>query len=244
MMTSIDWPARYAEVAEFQRLVREDRAKRNLRRRQIFGGAATTIRILGEVNPATAARVKAALVAAAGRPVVVEVDSQGGDVRAALDIWLALRRYGGEVLARISRAHSCAATIAMAGRTREMRQGGTIFVHLPHVLPSSLGERPNTDEIGHLFRDMDSLTNGIASIFSESCGGSLEAWLSRMRRETTFTASEAVAAGLVHRLVGGGVSVGANAEGLKGYALWIFWQRQAHDALCQRNAAISRARSA
>ena len=240
----IDWPARYAEVAKFERLVREDRAKGNLRRRQIIFGRTADIHVQGEITHGTVSRVKRELAAAGGRPVVVNIDSQGGDVRAALDIWLALRRYGGEVLARISRAHSCAATIAMAGRTREMRQGGTIFVHLPHVLPSSLGERPNTDEIGHLFRDMDSLTNGIAGIFAESCGGSVEGWLSRMRQETTFTASEAVAIGLAHRVVGGGVSVGANAEGLKGYALWIFWQRQAHDALCQRNAAISRARSA
>jgi ATP-dependent protease ClpP protease subunit len=160
-----------------------------------------TIQIHGEIIGSTAARVRRELQASGAAPVQVEIDSSGGNLRAALDIWLALRRHPGRVTTYAKQAASAASLVFMGGCERQMAPDGRLMIHLPHVATSELGSK-DTTEVGALFADMETLTSALAAVYCEATGqGTIETWVEVMRRETWYTAQEAVDSGLAHAIV-------------------------------------------
>lgn len=76
--------------------------------------------------------VKGLLEEAAGGPVVVNIDSYGGDVYAGSDIYTRLMEYVGSVTVRvIGAAISAASVIAMAGRPTLMSPTAEMMIHNP-----------------------------------------------------------------------------------------------------------------
>lgn len=139
-----------------------------------------------------------------GKRVTVRVNSPGGEVFDGIAILNALRRHPGGVDVIVDgMAASAASIIAMAGETITMARQSQMLIHEGHALaigPASVMR----DLADHL----DKTSQQLAEVYAERAGGTPDEWRERMKagdgRGTTYTASEAVAAGLADRVEGEG----------------------------------------
>ena len=136
--------------------------------------------------------VNRALEEAHGEPVDVEINSGGGEIMAASEIYTALRSYSGGVRIHIvGLAASAASVIAMAGRS-DMTPTGMMMIH--NVQTSASGDYREMEHNAEVLR----LANQtIASAYRDKTGKSEEDILRMMDTETWVTAEQAVALGLV-----------------------------------------------
>ena len=77
------------------------------------------------------------LALARGRPVLLEIDSGGGALPTALAIVGLIRGYAGTTSARITRACSAAALIALAADARSIHRGGCMLFHRTRIIVSA-----------------------------------------------------------------------------------------------------------
>lgn len=142
-----------------------------------------------------------ALAKANGERADVEINSGGGDIFAASEIYTALRNYAGGVHIRIvGLAASAASVIAMAGES-EMTPTGMMMIH--NVQSSADGDYRQMEHAAGLLRD----ANGtIATAYMAKTGHKEEDILRMMDAETWITAERAVGLGLVDKVMelGGG----------------------------------------
>lgn len=127
------------------------------------------------------------------------IDSSGGDGFAALNIARALtkrHKAGHAVTVTIKKALSAAAIISQGGSHRRMYADGRLMVH--PVVSIIMG---NAEQLRRRADDLDALREDALGLFVWRTGQGRETVLKWFSRETNFTATEALAAGLIDEII-------------------------------------------
>lgn len=125
----------------------------------------------------------------------VHINSPGGDVFDGLAIYNALAQRRTNVTTIVDGlAASAASFIAMAGKTRLVCPGAMFMIHEASGL--CIGNAADMRELAEL---LDKISENIADIYADRSGRA-DGWRAAMQKESWYTADEAVAAGLAHRL--------------------------------------------
>ena len=137
-----------------------------------------------------------ALAKGNGERAEVEINSGGGEIFAASEIYTALRNYAGGVIVRIvGLAASAASIIAMAGES-EMTPTGMMMVH--NVQTKASGDYRQMEHTAGTLRDAN---HAIISAYVAKTGRPEAEIAAMMDAETWITAERAVELGLVDRVM-------------------------------------------
>lgn len=137
-----------------------------------------------------------ALAKGSGERAEVEINSGGGEIFAASEIYTALRNYAGGVHIRIvGLAASAASIIAMAGES-EMTPTGMMMIH--NVQSSADGDYRQMEHTAGVLRDAN---HAIISAYVAKTGRPEAEIAAMMDAETWVTAERAVELGLVDRVM-------------------------------------------
>ena len=137
-----------------------------------------------------------ALAKGNGERAEVEINSGGGEIFAASEIYTALRNYAGGVHIRIvGLAASAASIIAMAGES-EMMPTGMMMIH--NVQASADGDYRQMEHTAGVLRDAN---HAIISAYVAKTGRPEAEIAAMMDAETWITAERAVELGLVDRVM-------------------------------------------
>lgn len=139
-----------------------------------------------------AGEVVAALRTLGARPVVVHLNSSGGDVFQGIAIYNALVKHTAGVTVRVEGlAASIASVIAMAGAPLIAAEASMLMIHEPHAVV--IGDAGDMRSMAQL---LDKATTVIAEVYRRRVTdeAQVRSW---MAAETWFTADEAIKAGLI-----------------------------------------------
>lgn len=167
----------------------------------------------GPFGGGLSARAFAEQLAGIRGAVRCHISSSGGDVFDGLAIFNSLRAHKGRVTTVVDGlAASIASVIALAGDERVARPGSMYMVH--DAFGVCVG---NEAEMAKFAQTLGQVSQNLAAVYADRCGGTPAAWRDVMRAETWYTADEAVAAGLADRVSGQAAqmpaSVGVAAAG-------------------------------
>lgn len=145
----------------------------------------------------SAAMVVEAFQALDGAPVILHVNSPGGDVAEALAMYSTIKAYPGTVEVRVEGiAASAASYVALAGDTTVIEPNALMMIHDAWGI-----EIGNAEEM-HRYADLlDKMSANIADIYATRVGGTAGEWRALMKAETWYTGREAVVAGLASGLI-------------------------------------------
>ena len=136
--------------------------------------------------------VNAAISEANGEPLLVEINSGGGDVFAGSEIYTALKAYAGTVEINIvGLAASAASVIAQAGHSR-ISPTALFMVH--NVSGSAAGDFHDMQQEAEI---LQTANKAVAAAYLEKTGKSMEELLGIMDAETWMDAQTAVEYGFV-----------------------------------------------
>lgn len=133
--------------------------------------------------------------------IEVHINSPGGDVFDGLAIYNSLAQRPGNVVTVVDGlAASAASFIAQAGKVRTIAPGAMMMIH--DASGACYGNASDMRELADL---LDKVSDNLADIYADRTGrsagpGNGETWRAAMQREAWYTADEAVAAGLAHRV--------------------------------------------
>ncbi|MGR6923096.1 head maturation protease, ClpP-related [[Actinomadura] parvosata] len=129
--------------------------------------------------------------------LTVRINSPGGSVFEGIAVANALRVHPAEVTTRVEGlAASIASVIALAGDRLVMMPQATLMIH--EASGACLG---NAADMAKMAEVLDLLSDNIADAYADKAGGSREQWREAMRKESWYTADEAVAAGLADEVL-------------------------------------------
>lgn len=145
----------------------------------------------------TAKRIAAALRSMGKGPVLVNVNSPGGDMFEGLAIYNLLREHDGEVTVKVlGLAASAASVIAMAGDTVQIARAGFLMIHNAWVIAS--GNRNDLIEIASTLKPFD---DAMAGIYAARTGQEMKAMGKLMDSETWIGGEAAIEAGFADELL-------------------------------------------
>lgn len=128
--------------------------------------------------------------------VDVHINSPGGEAFDGLAIYQALRNHPAHITTYVDAlAASAASFIAMAGDERIIAPHASLMIHDAFGL--CIG---NAAEMAKMQDDLARLSDNLAAIYASRAGGEAATWREAMRAETWYSAEEAVATGLAHRV--------------------------------------------
>lgn len=140
--------------------------------------------------------VNAAIGEANGEPLLVEINSGGGDVFAGSEIYTALKAYAGAVEINIvGLAASAASVIAQAGHSR-ISPTALFMVH--NVSGAAYGD---CNAMTHEAEVLQTANKAVAAAYLEKTGKSMEELLGIMDAETWMDAQKAVEYGFVDEVM-------------------------------------------
>lgn len=140
--------------------------------------------------------VNAAISEANGEPLLVEINSGGGDVFAGSEIYTALKAYAGTVEINIvGLAASAASVIAQAGHSR-ISPTALFMVH--NVSGSAAGDFHDMQQEAEI---LQTANKAVAAAYLEKTGKSMEELLGIMDTETWMDAQKAVEYGFVDEVM-------------------------------------------
>ena len=140
--------------------------------------------------------VNAAISEANGEPLLVEINSGGGDVFAGSEIYTALKAYAGTVEINIvGLAASAASVIAQAGHSR-ISPTALFMVH--NVSGSAAGDFHDMQQEAEI---LQTANKAVAAAYLEKTGKSMEELLGIMDAETWMDAQKAVVYGFVDEVM-------------------------------------------
>ena len=131
--------------------------------------------------------------------IIVNINSPGGSVFHGLAIYNMLAKHGKDnnvEIMVIGAAHSMAATIVQAGKTRKMATNASMMIHNP--LNAAFG---NAEEFRRLADELDDVGQTLAEIFVARTGKKLDDIKSLMEEEKTFKAVDAKKNGFIDEVV-------------------------------------------
>ena len=129
--------------------------------------------------------------------IEIYINSVGGDVFAASEIYTILKEYEGDVTVKIlGLAASAASVIAMAGDTVEISPTAQMMIHnVQTVLEGDYNELSYTSEI------LKTASIGISSSYQIKTGKTQKELLELMDKETWFNAEQAVEHGFADKIM-------------------------------------------
>jgi ATP-dependent protease ClpP protease subunit len=128
-------------------------------------------------------------------PLVVEINSPGGNVWDGLSIYNMLRGRQAPVTTRVvGIAASIASIIALAGDTVEMAEASLFMIHDPSGMVAGTSE-----DMRKMADALDQHAEVLAGIYAKATGKPSSQIRAAMKAETWFTAQEAIQFGLAHR---------------------------------------------
>lgn len=134
----------------------------------------------------------------AAQPIALHINSEGGNVFQAVDIFNALKRHTGKITAYINGlAASAASYVAMAADEVIMGMGAQLMIH-----DASGPFFGNSAQLDEFKQDLERVSDSIAGFYAYRAGGTVADWRKRMRAETWYNAEEAVRAGLADKAEG------------------------------------------
>ncbi|MFR5718421.1 MAG: head maturation protease, ClpP-related [Anaerotignum faecicola] len=140
--------------------------------------------------------VNAAISEANGEPLLVEINSGGGDVFAGSEIYTASKAYAGTVEINIvGLAASAASVIAQAGHSR-ISPTALFMVH--NVSGSAAGDFHDMQQEAEI---LQTANKAVAAAYLEKTGKSMEELLGIMDAETWMDAQKAVEYGFVDEVM-------------------------------------------
>ena len=140
--------------------------------------------------------VNAAISEANGEPLLVEINSGGGDVFAGSEIYTALKAYAGTVgINIVGLAASAASVIAQAGHSR-ISPTALFMVH--NVSGSAAGDFHDMQQEAEI---LQTANKAVAAAYLEKTGKSMEELLGIMDAETWMDAQKAVEYGFVDEVM-------------------------------------------
>lgn len=127
----------------------------------------------------------------------VDINSGGGDIFAASEIYSAIREYSGDVKIHVvGLAASAASVIACAGKS-DISPTAQIMVH--NVSSATRGDYHDMDKMSEILQKANET---IANAYITKSGMTKEKALEIMDKETWLTADEAVELGLIDEIAG------------------------------------------
>ena len=130
--------------------------------------------------------------------IVVRINSEGGDVFAANEIYNMLKEYRGKVRVVVdAMAASAASVIAMAGDTVEISPVGMIIIHNPWT-----GTVGDADEFKAVANQLDSIKENIINAYELKTHLSRTKLAKMMDEETFIHARKAVELGFADKIIG------------------------------------------
>jgi ATP-dependent Clp endopeptidase proteolytic subunit ClpP len=128
-------------------------------------------------------------------PLLVEINSPGGNVWDGLSIYNQLRGRKAPVTTRVvGIAASIASIIALAGDRVEMADAALMMIHDPSGMASGTSE-----DMRKMAEALDQHAQVLVGVYAKKTGRSAESIRAAMRAETWFTTPEALAFGLVDK---------------------------------------------
>lgn len=156
------------------------------------------IEILGEIGESgwvseftTAKMVKDQLKAIGKAPVLVTINSPGGDAFEGIAIYNLLREHQAKVTVHVlGLAASAASIIAMAGDTIKVGEAAMLMIHSSHGV--AVGDQSDMREFADL---LDAIDRSVACLYAARSGKTEPEVLAMMKKETWMSGAEAVKAG-------------------------------------------------
>ena len=128
-------------------------------------------------------------------PLLVEINSPGGNVWDGLSIYNQLRGRRAPVTTRVvGIAASIASIIALAGDKVEMADAALMMIHDPSGMASGTSE-----DMRKMADALDQHAEVLVGVYAKKTGRSPESIRAAMKAETWFTTPEAIAFGLVDK---------------------------------------------
>ncbi|WP_251672175.1 head maturation protease, ClpP-related [Limosilactobacillus reuteri] len=144
-------------------------------------------------------QVEDALDSDTDEQIQVDINSGGGSVFAASEIYSMLSAYSGKVTVNIQGlAASAASVIAMAGDEVNISPTAQMMIHKASTV--SVG---NADDLAHDSKMMDSTDQSIINAYEDKTGMNRDDILQMMSNETWMTAQEAVDKGFADNVSAG-----------------------------------------
>lgn len=129
--------------------------------------------------------------------IVVWINSPGGDVFAATEIYEMLRSYQGKVTVKINLAASAASIVAMAGDVVEISPLGQMFLHDPET--EAFG---NVGEFNAAIQMLAEIKEGIISAYATKTHLPREKISELMSESTWLNAQKAIELGFADKIIG------------------------------------------
>jgi ATP-dependent protease ClpP protease subunit len=166
--------------------------------------ASSEIEILGAIGEdiwseqfTTAKMVKDQLKALGSKPVLVTINSPGGNAFEGIAMYNLLREHKAAVTVNvIGIAASAASIIAMAGDPIKMGEATQMMIHSSHGIV--IGNQEDMREFADLLDQMD---KSVAAVYAARSGKTEDEVLDMMRAETWMTGKDAVAQGFADVMV-------------------------------------------
>jgi ATP-dependent Clp protease protease subunit len=138
-----------------------------------------------------------------GGPVLLKIDSPGGDVIAASVMRSIMTEYPGEITTRIDgMAASAAVIVAIAGQTVKIMDSAYMMIHDPAVVVFFAAL--DIEMLGKLRDDLRSIKDGIVPVYAARTGMDEGKIARMMANETWMSAREAVDYGFADEVIQGG----------------------------------------
>jgi ATP-dependent Clp endopeptidase proteolytic subunit ClpP len=145
----------------------------------------------------TAKRFADELSAAADRPLIVRINSPGGDVWDGYTIFNQLLQHGPRVTTVVEGiAASAASLIMMAGDEIQAAEISQIMIH--DAWTWTVGNEQELRELADVLAKLD---GQLASVYAAKAGKSVEEFRALMDRDTYLTGKEARELGIIDRLI-------------------------------------------
>lgn len=169
----------------------------------LMAGTTCRIAITGEISEATTAMVKRSLAAGTNAgTLIVEIDSPGGDLGAAFDIFDGIQSHGAttKITEGVGAVHSAAALVFAAGDVRRLHANATVLLHGADLEPQAAGRWTASRFAAHQ-RRLETIDRGIAATIAERCGCKTETIEREMRDESLTPLARAKSIGLATELI-------------------------------------------
>jgi len=138
-----------------------------------------------------------------GGPVLLKINSPGGDPIAASVMRTIMMEYSGEITTRIDgMAASAAVAVALAGKSIKIMDTAYMMIHDPAVVVMMAAL--NIETLGALRDDLKSIKQGLVDTYAARTGLNADRVSRMMTAETWMSAQEAVSYGFADEVISGG----------------------------------------
>ena len=156
-----------------------------------------------------------------GGPVLMKLNSPGGDVIAASKMRAIMTEYPGDITVRISgMAASAAVMLAISGKQTQIADSAYMMIHDPAVVVFLAAL--DIETLGRLQDNLKSIKDGIIPAYAQKTGLSEERISNMMTRETWMSAREAVDYGFADQVIAGGQKAASQITNLAYVNLFKF----------------------